>query len=168
MVKKMSTIPSTFSCSSTELSTQNVPARPTLVLVEGRGGRGGEGIEEGIRERGERKGKDAGRGKEGMREEGDREVEKISQTSTLEVHREVMQVCTSGRCRDGWADLSCTMMGPPPSWRCAFCSTPMRSIMAAALVGQWSSGQSMYWKWRTIRLSLICRSIRKTSSSKHQ
>ena len=30
-------MPSTFSCSSTELRTQNVPARPTLVL--GKGGR---------------------------------------------------------------------------------------------------------------------------------
>ena len=27
---------------------------------------------------------------------------------------------------------------------CAFWSTPMRSMMAAALIGQWSSDQSMY------------------------
>ena len=46
--------------------------------------------------------------------------------------------------RQSWiADLSCTTMGPPPSWSCAFCSTPMRSMMAAVLIGQWSSRKSI-------------------------
>jgi len=57
---------------------------------------------------------------------------------------------------DRWkADLPCMTMGPPPSWSCAFCSTPIRSMMAAVLIGQWSSRKSKYWYWHIIRLPLI-------------
>ena len=52
MKKKISTTPSTFSCSRTLLRIQNVPARPMGVLERERGRRGEGGKEE--RERGRR------------------------------------------------------------------------------------------------------------------